>query len=122
MNATEQVSFDEFAAAAGLQAQQITEELAAAWPVSQQRRRASNLPDWHNIFRLLMNGRSRLRLWEILKMTETEVAFALDQDIEKPRPAMGAMPMNPAQLQQYAAWRRSLTWKQKLELAVSDWI
>lgn len=68
-----------------------------------------------------MMGRTRLRLWEIMEMTEVEIAFALDQDIETRRPPMGLKPMDPAQIQAYAAWRRSLTWFQKLELAVYDW-
>jgi hypothetical protein len=69
-----------------------------------------------------MMGRTRLRIWEIMQMTEVEIAFACDQDIERERPPLGAKRMNPNEIQQYAEWRRSLTWKQKLEIAVADWI
>lgn len=68
-----------------------------------------------------MMGRTRYAIPTIMAMTEVEVAFSLDQDVEKPRPPMGAKPMSPPEIQAYAAWRRSLTWRQKLEIAVADW-
>jgi len=79
------------------------------------------LPDWDQVYRVLAIGRTRLRLWEIDALTEVEAAFLLDQDLEKQRPPMGARSMSPEEIQEYATWRRSLTWLQKLKIAVEDW-
>jgi hypothetical protein len=45
----------------------------------------------------------------------------LDQDLSKPRPPMGAKPMTADQIEQHRRWRQSLTWRDKLRLAVEEW-
>jgi hypothetical protein len=66
-------------------------------------------------------GKTKLKPWEVEKLTEVECAFYLDQDLERRRPPMGGRPMSGPEIQAYAAWRRSLSWREKLEIAVQDW-
>jgi|HubBroStandDraft_5_1064220.scaffolds.fasta_scaffold55141_6 hypothetical protein len=42
------------------------------------------------IYRILMHGTTRLRPWEIARMTWPEIALACDQDLSKPRPPSGS--------------------------------
>ena len=73
--------------------------------------------DWVNIYRRLMHGRQRLRIWEIDCMTETEICLALDDDLETPRPPSYAEAVG-ANVDAHIACRRAMTWWQRLKAAV----
>ena len=64
-----------------------------------------------------MHGGMKLRPWEIDRLTLEDVALAMDEDLEKPRASrfstMGQFPSAAA----YVIWIRSLTPRQRLELA-----
>jgi hypothetical protein len=72
--------------------------------------------DWVNVYRRLMHGKQRLRIWEIDEMTEAEVALALDDDLEKPRPPSYSDAVGN-DVDAYIAERRRMTHWQKLKKA-----
>ena len=72
-----------------------------------------------NVYRRLMHGKQRLRIWEIDCMTEAEVALALDDDLEKPRPPSYAEAAG-ANVDAYIARRRRMTLWQRLKEAVGS--
>lgn len=62
-----------------------------------------------------MQGRLRLRAWEIRAMTIPEVMLAVDDDVDNPRPPGGGMPMSPKQIKEHALALRDMTLRQRIE-------
>jgi hypothetical protein len=56
----------------------------------------------------------KLRPWEVAKMTIPEIILALDEDLEK---TLGGHSLSPDEQRQYAEWRRSLSWDEKIRIA-----
>jgi len=52
---------------------------------------------------------------EIDRLTFPEIEIALADDLEKP--FGGVVLRSPEEVQQYAEWRKSLTWEQKIDIA-----
>jgi hypothetical protein len=69
----------------------------------------------------LLLGETPHKVWELGRLTEVEAGFLMDQDLSKPQPPMGAKPMTPEEIEEYRQWRRSLTWRDKWEMAVREW-
>lgn len=70
---------------------------------------------------MLMHGRPRLKPWEIERLTDVELALAVDQAIEEKKGPSHGTPLDPSQWNAWVAWRRSLTNWQKLEMAKEGW-
>lgn len=75
---------------------------------------------WRHVFWRLMQGKMRLRPWEIRQMTLPEILLALDDDTSKNHSreaASGTVFKRPAETQAYAKWYRSLTLADRIKMA-----
>lgn len=66
-----------------------------------------------------MLGKTRLRPYEIDRMTVTEIALACDQDTETPRPPARGQPVptDPISREAWANRLRSMSLAERLEMA-----
>lgn len=77
--------------------------------------------DWELIYRRLMFGKGRYRPWEIDRMTAAEIALALDDDLETPRPPAGSDAIGLVAVQRHLAWRRNADRWELLVRATDKW-
>ena len=64
-----------------------------------------------------MFGRLRMRPREVERLTETELALCLDDNLEDKRDSAGGQPVAPQDMAEYARQWRSQTLRQRLDRA-----